>query len=227
SVREARRILTLEESNKLINWDMVIDTAVSRVEEDGIVFLDEIDKVARIGREQQVDVSGEGVQRDLLPLVEGTSVMTRYGPVKTDHILFLTAGSFHHAKPTDLIPELQGRIPLRVELQALNEEDFVRILSAPDNALTKQYQALLSVEGVELEFTDDGLREIAHVAVQANERMENIGARRLHTVVERVLEELSFDAANHSGERVVVDHEYVRARLADLLKDEDLSKYIL
>jgi len=227
SVREARRILTLEESNKLINWDVVIDTAVTRVEQDGIVFLDEIDKVARIGREAQVDVSGEGVQRDLLPLVEGTTVMTRYGPVKTDHILFITAGSFHHAKPTDLIPELQGRIPLRVELQALTEEDFVRILAAPDNALTKQYQALLSVEGVELDFTDDGLREIAHVAVQANERMENIGARRLHTVIERVLEELSFDAANQAGERVVVDREYVQGRLADLVKDEDLSKYIL
>jgi ATP-dependent HslUV protease ATP-binding subunit HslU len=227
SVREAKRILTMEESNKLINWDTVIDTAVARVEEDGIVFLDEIDKVARIGRESQVDVSGEGVQRDLLPLVEGTTVMTRYGPVKTDHILFITAGSFHHAKPGDLIPELQGRLPLRVELQPLTEEDFVRILSAPENALTKQYQALLSVENVELDFTEDGLREIAYVAVQANERMENIGARRLQTVIERVLEDLSFDAASHAGERVVVDHEYVRSKLADLIKDEDLSKYIL
>jgi len=227
SVREARRLLVMEESNKLINWDVVVDTAVGRVEEDGIVFLDELDKIARIGHEPNVDVSGEGVQRDLLPLIEGSTVMTRYGPVRSDHILFITAGSFHHAKPTDLIPELQGRLPLRVELSPLTEEDFVRILSDPDNALTKQYQALLSVEGVELDFTEDGLREIAHVAVRANDRIENIGARRLHTVVERVLEELSFEASNRAGERVVVDREYVQARLADLVKDEDLGKYIL
>ncbi len=228
SVREARRLLTAEESNKLINWDAVIDAATSRVEEAGIVFLDEIDKIARpAGHETTVDISGEGVQRDLLPLIEGSTVMTRYGPVRTEHILFICAGSFHHAKPSDLIPELQGRLPLRVELETLTEESFVRILMQPDNALTKQYQALMGVEGVELDFTDDGLREIAHVAVQANDRLENIGARRLHTVVERVLEELSFDASNRKGQAVTVDREYVLARLADLVKDEDLGKYIL
>lgn len=227
SVKEARRILTMEEANKLINWDTVIDEAGQRVEEDGIVFIDEIDKVARVGHENMVDVSGEGVQRDLLSVVEGSTVMTRYGPVKTDHVLFIAAGAFYNAKPTDLIPELQGRFPLRVELQPLTEEDFVRILRDPENSLTMQYQALMSVEKVNLRFTEDGLAEVAHVAVLANEQNENIGARRLHTVMERVLEELSFDAPSRPDEQVVVDREYVQARLADLLKDQDLSKYIL
>ena len=227
SVKEARRILTMEEANKLINWDTVIDEAGQRVEEDGIVFIDEIDKVARVGHENMVDVSGEGVQRDLLSVVEGSTVMTRYGPVKTDHVLFIAAGAFYTAKPTDLIPELQGRFPLRVELQPLTEEDFVRILRDPENSLTMQYQSLMSVEKVNLRFTEDGLAEVARVAVQANEQNENIGARRLHTVMERVLEELSFDAPNRPEQEVVVDREYVLARLADLLKDQDLSRYIL
>ncbi|HUZ76261.1 MAG TPA: ATP-dependent protease ATPase subunit HslU [Chloroflexota bacterium] len=227
SVKEARRILTAEEANKLVDWDGVVETATRGVEEDGIVFIDEIDKIARVGHEANVDVSGEGVQRDLLPVVEGSTVMTRYGPVKTDHMLFIAAGAFYNAKPNDLIPELQGRFPLRVELSPLTEADFLRILREPENALTRQYQALLSVEQVTLQFSDDGLEEIAHVAVLANERHENIGARRLNTVMERVLEELSFAAADHAGESIVVDRPYVAARLDDLLKDQDLGKYIL
>ncbi|MGH2518258.1 MAG: ATP-dependent protease ATPase subunit HslU [Chloroflexota bacterium] len=227
SVKEARRILTVEEANKLVDWDGVVESATRRVEEDGIVFIDEIDKIARVGHEANVDVSGEGVQRDLLPVIEGSTVMTRYGPVKTDHMLFIAAGAFYNAKPNDLIPELQGRFPLRVELSPRTEADVLRILREPENALTRQYQALLSVEQVTLQFSDDGLEEIAHVAVLANERHENIGARRLNTVMERVLEELSFGAANHADETIVVDRPYVQARLADLLKDQDLGKYIL
>jgi ATP-dependent HslUV protease ATP-binding subunit HslU len=227
SVREARRILTREEAGKLVDWDEVIDEACERCEEAGVVFIDELDKVCGRRAEFGPDVSGEGVQRDLLPIVEGSTVMTRYGPVKTDYMLFVAAGSFHHAKPSDLIPELQGRFPLRVELASLGEADFVRILTEPANALTKQYQALLSTEGVTLEFTEDGIRAIARTAVQMNERMENIGARRLHTIIEKVLEELSYSASERQGETVTVDAAYIDARLGDLVRDEDLSRFIL
>ena len=227
SVREARRILTQEEANKLVDWDSVVDTAVERVEQAGIVFVDELDKIVGRGHDTGPDVSGEGVQRDLLPIIEGSTVNTRYGSVKTDHILFIGAGAFHRAKPSDLIPELQGRFPLRVELDRLTERDFVRILSQPDNALTKQYQLLLAVEDVDLHFTDDGLEEMAHVATELNERTENIGARRLHTVMERVLEDLSFEASAHQGQTVVVDRDYVQARVRDIVANDDLSKFIL
>jgi ATP-dependent HslUV protease ATP-binding subunit HslU len=228
SVREARRILIQEESNKLVDWDTVVDSAIEKVEQSGIVFLDEIDKiVSRGNNDSGPDVSGEGVQRDLLPIVEGSTVNTRYGPVKTDHILFIGAGAFHRSKPSDLIPELQGRFPLRVELERLTEQDFVTILSKPDNALTKQYQLLLQVEDVQIDFPEEGLGEIARVATDLNERSENIGARRLHTVMERVLEEISFEASTHRGETITVDREYVRSRVAEIAANEDLSKYIL
>src|ERR671937_42922 len=227
SVREARRILTQEEANKLVDWDSVVDTAIERVEQAGIVFVDEVDKIVGRGHDSGPDVSGEGVQRDLLPIIEGSTVNTRYGAVKTDHILFIGAGAFHRAKPSDLIPELQGRFPLRVELDRLTERDFVRILTQPDNALTKQYQLLLAVEDVDLRFSDDGLEEIAHVATELNERTENIGARRLHTIMERVLEDLSFEASAHRGQTVVVDRDYVQARVRDIVANDDLSKFIL
>jgi ATP-dependent HslUV protease ATP-binding subunit HslU len=228
SVREARRILAQEEANKLIDWDELLETAVRRVEEDGVVFLDEIDKLASTGPEiGGPDVSGAGVQRDLLPIVDGSVVQTRYGPVKTDHILFIAAGAFHQHKPSDLIPELQGRFPLRVELNALTEEDFVRILTEPENALTKQYQALLGTEGVQLEFTPDGIRALAAAAYRMNASIQDIGARRLATVVEKVLEDLSFEASERRGETVVIDAEYVQAKLGDLLTNVDLSRYIL
>jgi ATP-dependent HslUV protease ATP-binding subunit HslU len=227
SVREARRILTQEEANKLVDWDSVVDTAVERVEQSGIVFVDEVDKIVGRGTDTGPDVSGEGVQRDLLPIIEGSTVNTRYGPVKTDHILFIGAGAFHRAKPSDLNPELQGRFPLRVELDRLTERDFVRILAQPDNALTKQYQLLLAVEDVDLRFSDDGLEEVAHVATQLNERTENIGARRLHTVMERVLEDLSFAASAYKGQTVLIDRAYVQARVRDVVADDDLSKFIL
>ena len=227
SVKEARRILTQEESNKLVDWDNVVDTAIERVEQMGIVFLDEIDKVVGRGNDTGPDVSGEGVQRDLLPIVEGSTVNTRYGPVKSDHILFIAAGAFHRVKPSDLIPELQGRFPLRVELERLTEKDFVRILSQPDNALTKQYQLLLQVEDVTLRFDEEGLDEVARIATHLNDRSENIGARRLHTVMERVLEDLSFEASSHKGETITIDRAYVQSRLADVVADDDLSKFIL
>jgi len=227
SVREARRILSQEEANKLVDWDNVVDTAIDKVEQGGIVFLDEIDKIAGRGNESGPDVSGEGVQRDLLPIVEGSTVNTRYGPVKTDHVLFIGAGAFHRVKPSDLIPELQGRFPLRVELDSLTKEDFIRILGQPDNALTKQYQLLLEVEDVTLSFAADGLDEMASVATDLNERTENIGARRLHTVMERVLEDLSFEASAHKGETVVIDRAYVSERVAGIVADEDLNKYII
>jgi ATP-dependent HslUV protease ATP-binding subunit HslU len=227
SVKEARRILTREEATKLIDMDHVIETAIQRAEASGVVFIDEIDKVAGPRHEFGSDVSGEGVQRDLLPIVEGTTVQTRYGPIKTDHVLFVAAGSFYHNKPSDLIPELQGRFPLRVELKSLTEEDFRRILTEPANALTKQYIALLGAEGVTITFGDDAIAEIARIAVLMNERMENIGARRLHTIMERVLEEISFSASERVGETVHIDAEFVRARMADLIKDHDLSRYIL
>ena len=227
SVREARRILTREEASKLINVDEVIEEGLRRAEELGVVFIDEIDKIAGPEVEVGPDVSGEGVQRDLLPIVEGCTVLTRYGPVRTDHILFIAAGAFYDRRPSDLIPELQGRFPLRVELHPLGEDEFRRILVEPENSLVKQYRALLATEGVELEFTDDAIAELARTAARLNERYENIGARRLYTVMEAVLEEVSFDAPERQGERVVIDAEYVRGKLADLLANEDLSRYIL
>ena len=226
-VKEARRLLTQEEANKLVDYDQVVEQATQRVEQGGIVFLDELDKVVGSKVDVGPDVSGEGVQRDLLPIVEGSTVMSRFGPIKTDHILWITAGAFHNAKPSDLIPELQGRLPLRVELGALTEADFRRILSQPENALTRQYEALLGVERVHLVFTDDGVHEIAHSAHLMNERVENIGARRLATVMEKVLEDVSFNATEYEDQTVTVDADFVRNRLEKLLEDEDLSKYIL
>ena len=226
-VKEARRLLTREEANKLIDFDQVVEEAIQRAEETAVVFIDELDKIAGPKIETGADVSGEGVQRDLLPIVEGSTVQTRFGPVRTDHVLFIAAGAFYAHKPSDLIPELQGRFPLRVELASLTQSDFERILTEPSNALTKQYTALLSTEGVELVFASDGTARIAEIAFQVNERAENIGARRLHTVMERVLEEISFEASDHPGEKVTVDAAYVDHRLGDLLKNEDLSKYIL
>src|SRR6202035_659922 len=227
TVSEAFDYLIQEEENRLIDMDQVTRLAVDRVEQMGILFVDEIDKIA--GRESGhgPDVSREGVQRDILPIVEGTTVNTRYGMVRTDHILFIAAGAFHVSKPSDLIPELQGRFPIRVELQSLTMEDFVRILTEPKSSLVKQYTALLETEGVKLEFTPEALQEIAHFAFRVNESTENIGARRLHTIMERVLDELSFDAPERKGEHVVVDADYVRKMLTDIVKDQDLSRYIL
>jgi ATP-dependent HslUV protease ATP-binding subunit HslU len=226
-VKEARRLLIQEESNKLIDWDAVVDQAIEKVEKGAIVFIDELDKIVGRGSDNGPDVSGEGVQRDLLPIVEGSQVSTRYGPVKSDHILFVAAGAFGRVRPSDLIPELQGRFPIRVELNRLTYEDFVAILTQPNNALTKQYQALLKIEGVDLQFTEGGLREMARFACDMNERYEDIGARRLHTVVERVLEEISFSAGDHAGEQVSVDAEYVKTHLADVIASPDLSRFIL
>jgi ATP-dependent HslUV protease ATP-binding subunit HslU len=226
-VNEAFEYLIQEEEQRLIDMDQVTRMAIDRVENSGIVFLDEIDKIA--GREggHGPDVSREGVQRDILPIVEGTTVNTRYGMVRTDHILFIAAGAFHVSKPSDLIPELQGRFPIRVELQSLTMEDFVRILTEPKSSLVKQYTALLETEGVKLEFTKEALDEIAHFAFRVNESTENIGARRLHTIMERVLDELSFEAPEKKGEHVTIDAEYVRKMLTDIVKDQDLSRYIL
>ena len=226
-VAEARRLLAQEEAQKRVDVDEAIGQAIRRVEESGIVFLDELDKVA--GREggRGPDVSREGVQRDLLPIVEGSTVTTKYGMVRTDHILFIAAGAFHVAKPADLIPELQGRFPIRVELEPLTRQDFVRILSEPRNALTRQYVELLRTEGVTVRFTPDAIEAIADIASTVNQRAENIGARRLYTVMERLLEDVSFDAPDMSGQELVVDAEYVNAHLADVVKDEDLSRYIL
>jgi ATP-dependent HslUV protease ATP-binding subunit HslU len=227
TIAEAREILEQQETDKLIDRQQVQREARHRVEQAGLIFLDEIDKVA--GREgaQGPDVSREGVQRDLLPIVEGTTVATKYGPVKTDHILFIAAGAFHVSKPSDLIPELQGRFPIRVELDALSQEDFVRILTEPENALTKQYAALLGTEGVTLEFADDAVLEIARLAVEVNSRTENIGARRLATLMERMLEEVSFSAPEMDGVRVEIDAAYVGRALADIVEDQDLSRYVL
>src|SRR6202142_438650 len=227
SVAEAFDYMIQEEENRLIDMDQVTRIAVDRVEQMGILFIDEIDKIA--GRESGhgPDVSREGVQRDILPIVEGTTVNTRYGMVRTDHILFIAAGAFHVSKPSDLIPELQGRFPIRVELQSLTMEDFVRILTEPKSSLGKQYTALLETEGVKLEFTSEALQEIAHFAFRVNESTENIGARRLHTIMERVLDELSFDAPERKGESVNIDADYVRKMLTDIVKDQDLSRYIL
>ncbi|MEW6434287.1 MAG: ATP-dependent protease ATPase subunit HslU [Myxococcota bacterium] len=229
NVPEALKILEQEEAAKLIDQDRVNRDAVKRAESDGIIFLDEIDKIASRegGKGVGPDVSREGVQRDLLPIVEGSTVNTKYGPVKTDHVLFIAAGAFHVSKPSDLIPELQGRFPIRVELEPLSGDDLVRILKEPRNSLVKQYQALLSTEGVTLTFTDDALAELARLAQQVNDRSQNIGARRLHTVLEKLLEEVSFSASELQQKAVAVDVAYVREKLADLVKDEDLSKYIL
>ena len=227
TVAEAREILQQQEAEKLIDQRQMADEARRRVEQGGIIFLDEIDKVA--GREggRGPDVSREGVQRDLLPIIEGTTVNTKYGMVKTDHILFIGAGAFHVSKPSDLIPELQGRLPIRVELDALGKDDFVRILQEPDYSLTKQYTALLETEEIELSFADDAIEELAALAVEVNARTENIGARRLATLMERLLEDISFEAPEMAGGTVAVDGEYVRKALADIAKDEDLSRYVL
>src|SRR5438034_1355209 len=226
-VGEAMDYLVQEEEQKLIDMDQVVRIALERVETSGIIFLDEIDKIA--GREggHGPDVSREGVQRDILPIVEGTTVNTRYGMVRTDHILFIAAGAFHVSKPSDLIPELQGRFPIRVELQSLTMEDFIRILTEPKSSLVKQYVALMETEGVKLEFTREAQEEIARYAFRVNEGTENIGARRLHTIMERVLDEISFDAPDKKGEHIKVDADYVRKMLADIVKDQDLSRYIL
>ncbi|MBI5642540.1 MAG: ATP-dependent protease ATPase subunit HslU [Deltaproteobacteria bacterium] len=226
-VPEAYEIITQEETQRLIDMDKVMKEAVDRVEQSGIVFIDEIDKIAGRQAGQTPDISREGVQRDLLPIVEGSTVNTKYGMVKTDHILFIASGAFHVSKPSDLIPEFQGRFPIRVELEPLGEEDFIRILTEPENALLKQYKALLETENIEVSYTDDGVREIASIATIVNERMENIGARRLHTVMERVFDEISFDAPDMPEKKLVIDREYVRQRLSDIVKDEDLSRYIL
>ncbi len=227
-IKNARKLLIDEEAARLINEDEIKTRALEAVEQNGIVFLDEMDKIAkRAGQTSGADVSREGVQRDLLPLVEGSTVTTKYGIVKTDHILFIASGAFHIAKPSDLIPELQGRFPIRVELQALTTDDFVRILTEPDASLTEQYSALLETEEVTLQFTADAIRRIAEVAWQVNERTENIGARRLHTVLERLLEEISFEASDRPGEIINIDVDYVDAHLSALASNEDLSRYIL
>lgn len=226
---EAYEALTKEEAERLVDMDNVVKEALRRTEESGIVFLDEIDKIASRsgGGSHGPEVSREGVQRDLLPIVEGATVSTKYGMIKTDHILFIASGAFHVSKPADLIPELQGRFPIRVELQSLGKEEFIRILTEPENALTKQYIALMATEGVELIFTEDGVEEMAKIAVDVNEQMEEIGARRLHTVMERVLDALSYDASERGEEQFVITGEYVRSQLADVVKDQDLSRYIL
>lgn len=226
-VKEARRILIREEANKLLDFDQVVEQAINRVEENGLVFIDELDKLSGpkvdIGR----DVSGEGVQRDLLPLLEGTTVMTRYGMVKTEHILFIAAGTFSQNKPSELIPELQGRFPLRVELSPLSQHDMERIITEPRNSLIKQYQALLATEGINLVFTKDGVREIARLVALMNERNENIGARRLYTIMEKLLEDLSFAASERRGEQIVIDTDYVFQKVGGLIKDENFNRYIL
>ncbi len=226
-VPEALSALSQEEAQKLIDMDSVIKQAIERVEQSGIIFLDEIDKIA--GREKAFgpDVSREGVQRDILPIVEGTTVTTKYGMVKTDHILFIAAGAFHVSKPSDLIPELQGRFPIRVELDSLGKDELVRILTEPENALIKQYTALMGTESVKMEFKENAIAEIAEMAALINERTENIGARRLYTIMERLLDEISFDAPERAGENIVIDAKYVREKLKDFVEDEDLSRYIL
>lgn len=228
SIAKARKVILEEEAGKLVKDDEIKTRAVENAEQNGIVFIDEIDKVAKRAESGGgADVSREGVQRDLLPLVEGCTVSTKYGMVKTDHILFIASGAFHLTKPSDLIPELQGRLPIRVELSALNAEDFERILTEPDAALTVQYKALMATEGLSIDFSDDGVKQIAQSAFNVNESAENIGARRLHTIMERLLEEISFSAPDKSGDSVVIDAAYVNERLADLVGDEDLSRYIL
>ena len=229
TVKEAREILAQEEAQRLVDHDQIVREALDRTEQSGIIFVDELDKIA--GREKDAmggpQVSREGVQRDILPIIEGSTVVTKYGPVQTNHILFIAAGAFHVAKPSDLIPELQGRLPIRVELDSLREDDFKRILTEPKNALVKQYQDLLATEEVKIEFAADAVSEIAAMAAEVNSQMENIGARRLHTIMERLLEDLSFDAPERAGSTVRIDAPYVREKLEGILKNEDLSKYIL
>jgi ATP-dependent HslUV protease ATP-binding subunit HslU len=226
-ISDALKVLAEEEAHKMVNEEELKQRALENVEQNGIVFLDEIDKVAKRSENTGGDVSREGVQRDLLPLVEGCTVNTKFGMVKTDHILFIASGAFHVAKPSDLIPELQGRLPIRVELDALTADDFIRILTEPNASLTEQYSALIGAEGVSLEFSEDGVRRIAEVSYQVNQRTENIGARRLYTVVERLLDKISFEAPDHSGDTVVVTADYVDEHLGNLVEDEDLSRYIL
>ena len=227
TVSESHEILVGEEADKLLDDEVVTRKALSAVEENGIVFIDEIDKVCARADARGADVSREGVQRDLLPLIEGTTVSTKHGPIKTDHILFITSGAFHVAKPSDLLPELQGRLPIRVELRALTEADFIRILTETENALTLQYKALMETEGVKVEFAEDGIAALAKIAAEVNQSVENIGARRLYTVIERVFEELSFVAPDKSGESVMVDKAYVEENLGDLTRDTDVSRYVL
>jgi ATP-dependent HslUV protease ATP-binding subunit HslU len=227
TLKDARKILFSQEAEKLLDRDKIYRNAIERVEQSGIVFLDEIDKIAGPESKHGPDVSRQGVQRDLLPIVEGSTVITKYGPVKTDHILFIAAGAFHGSKPSDLMPELQGRFPIRVELADLTKDDFKRILSEPRNSLTKQTVALLGTEGVEIEFTDDSVDEMAQIAFDVNRRTQNIGARRLYTILERVFEKISFDAPDLVEKHVKITRELVKERLGDVVKDEDLSKFIL
>jgi len=227
SVKESHDILVAQESDKMIEEDKIIKEAKKATEENGIVFLDEIDKVSARGDRVGGDVSREGVQRDLLPLIEGTTVNTKHGTIKTDHILFIASGAFQLSKPSDLLPELQGRLPIRVELSALDENDFKRILKEPDNSLIKQYKALLKTEDVELEFTDEGIDMLAKISAEVNSSIENIGARRLHTIIEKVLDEVSFNASDKPGETIIVDEKFVQKNLGNLVKDTDLSKFIL
>ncbi|MHA1164061.1 MAG: ATP-dependent protease ATPase subunit HslU [Alphaproteobacteria bacterium] len=227
NVKDSYDILTAEESDKLLDDDMIVQEAISVVENNGIVFLDEIDKICARSERTGGDVSREGVQRDLLPLIEGTTVSTKYGQVKTDHILFIASGAFHVSKPSDLLPELQGRLPIRVELRPLTKEDFKRILTEPKASLIKQYVALMATEGVEIEFTEDGVDAIADIAVEVNSNVENIGARRLMTVMEKILDEISFEATDYSGDKVVIDEKHVRDNIGELAKNADLSKFIL
>ncbi len=227
TVKESHDILVAQESDKMIEEDKIIKEAKKSTEDNGIVFLDEIDKVSARGDRVGGDVSREGVQRDLLPLIEGTTVSTKHGPIKTDHILFIASGAFQLAKPSDLLPELQGRLPIRVELSALDENDFKRILKEPDNSLIKQYKALLKTENVDLEFTNDGIDMLAKLSAEVNSSVENIGARRLHTIIEKVLDDISFNASDKSGEKIIIDKSYVQNNLGDLVKDTDLSKFIL
>lgn len=226
-VPEAFRLLMEEESDKLIDQERTIKEAIESLEQNGIVFIDEFDKISARSERVGADVSREGVQRDLLPLIEGTTVATKHGPVKTDHILFIASGAFHLAKPSDLLPELQGRLPIRVELDALTKEDFVRILTEPEANLIKQYQALIETEEVKLEFTDDAISELASLSAEINQNVENIGARRLHTVVEKLLEEISFNASDHPGDAIKIDAQYVRNTVSELAKNTDLSRFIL
>jgi ATP-dependent HslUV protease ATP-binding subunit HslU len=227
TVKESHEILVAQESDKMIEEDKIVTEAKKATEENGIVFLDEIDKVSARSDRVGGDVSREGVQRDLLPLIEGTTVSTKHGPIKTDHILFIASGAFQLAKPSDLLPELQGRLPIRVELNALKEEDFIRILKEPDNSLIKQYKELLKTEDVDLEFTDDGIDMLAKISAEVNASVENIGARRLHTIIEKVLDDISFNATDRSGETITVNEKYVQDNLGNLVKDTDLSKFIL